>query len=113
MSYFRTLAVILVSEFIFVMINAPSVLRNIGQKEFKPSEDLSSHENFFLKYCCKKMYHCNILISHLVYIMQALVIPDHVLTEINRLVFRFLWRKKKKSQKRLRKSEEMNCRTHV
>ena len=94
MSYFRTLAVILVSEFIFVMINAPSVLRNIGQKEFKPSEDLSSHENFFFKYCCKKMYHCNILISHLVYIMQALVISGHVMTESNRLMFKFLWRKK-------------------
>ena len=47
MSYFRTLAVILFSKFIFVMINAPRVLRNIGQKEFKPSEDLSSHGTFF------------------------------------------------------------------
>ena len=34
------------------------------------------------------------LLSQLVYVMQAISIPDHVLTEINRLMFRFIWRKK-------------------
>ena len=47
MTYCRTLAIIRVSKFIFVMINAPRMLRNIGQKECKPSEDLSSHGTFF------------------------------------------------------------------
>ena len=34
------------------------------------------------------------LISQLVYIMQALVVQDSILTQVNRLLFRFLWRKK-------------------
>ena len=34
------------------------------------------------------------LISQFVYIMQALVVPDPVLTQVNRILFRFLWRKK-------------------
>ena len=33
------------------------------------------------------------LISQVVYVMQALVVPENVLIEINRLLFRFLWRK--------------------
>ena len=42
------------------------------------------------------------LISQLVYIMKVLV-----LTDINRLLFRFLWRKKKRLQhKRLRKNKD-------
>ena len=43
------------------------------------------------------------LISQLVYIMQAFVIPDHVLTDINRLLFRFLWRKKDCNRKAFEK----------
>ena len=34
------------------------------------------------------------LISQLVCIMQVLVVPHSVLTQVNRLLFRFLWRKK-------------------
>ena len=33
------------------------------------------------------------LISQIVYIMQALIIPEKVLTKINQILFRFLWRK--------------------
>ena len=75
------------------MINAPRVLRNIGQKEFKPLKDLWGRRN--LNIVGKIGINKTFLISQLVYIMQALVIPDHVLTDINRLLFRFLWRKRK------------------
>ena len=34
------------------------------------------------------------LISQVVYVMQTLVVPEKVLIEINRLLFRCLWRKK-------------------
>ena len=35
--------------------------------------------------------------------MQTVIIPDDVLTDINRLLFRFLWRKKDCSQKAFEK----------
>ena len=40
------------------------------------------------------------------YIMQALVIPDHVLTDINRLLFRFLRRKEKERKKERKKKKK-------
>ena len=43
------------------------------------------------------------LISQLVYIMQALVVPDSVLTQVNRLLFRFLWRRKDCNRKAFEK----------
>ena len=43
------------------------------------------------------------LISQLVYIMQALVVPYSVLTQVNRLLFRFLWRKKDCNRKAFEK----------
>ena len=43
------------------------------------------------------------LISQLVYIMQALVIPDKILTDINRLFFRFLWRKQQSNRRAFEK----------
>ena len=42
------------------------------------------------KVCITKAF----LISRLVYIMQALGVPDSVLTQVNRLLLRFLWPKK-------------------
>ena len=39
------------------------------------------------------------LISQLIYFMQAFIIPEHVLTEINQILFRFLWRKKNCNRK--------------
>jgi len=42
------------------------------------------------KICIVKTF----LLSQFVYVMQALVVPDKVLTELNCLLFRFLWRKK-------------------
>ena len=53
--------------------------------------------DIFLSIVVKRCIIQTILISHPVYVMQALVIPDHVLTEINRLMFRYLWRKKQKT----------------
>ena len=35
--------------------------------------------------------------------MQALVVPDSVLTQVNRLLFRFLWRKKDCNRKAFKK----------
>ena len=35
------------------------------------------------------------LISQFVYILQVLVVPDPVLTQVNRILVRFLWRKKR------------------
>ena len=35
--------------------------------------------------------------------MQALVVPDSVLTQVNRLLFRFLWRKKDCNRKAFEK----------
>ena len=47
------------------------------------------------EHCCKV---CIIIIfyfiSQFVYIMQALVVPNPVLTQVNRILFRFLWCKK-------------------
>ena len=43
------------------------------------------------------------LIPQFVYIMQALVVPDPVLTHVNRILFIFLWRKKDCNRKALRK----------
>ena len=42
-------------------------------------------------------------ISQLVYVMQALVVPYSVLTQVNRLLFRFLWRKKDCNRKAFEK----------
>ena len=42
------------------------------------------------------------LISQFVYIMQAQV-PDPVLTQVNRILFRFLWRKKDCNRKAFEK----------
>ena len=43
------------------------------------------------------------LISQFVYIMQALVVPDPVLNQVNRILFRFLWRKKNCNRKAFEK----------
>ena len=43
------------------------------------------------------------LISQFVYIMQALVVPDPVLTQVNRILFRVLWRKKDRNSKAFEK----------
>ena len=43
------------------------------------------------------------LISQFVYIMQALVVPDPFLTQVNRILFRFLWCKKDYNRKALEK----------
>ena len=34
------------------------------------------------------------LLSQFIYVMQSVVFPDHILTEINRIIYNFLWRKK-------------------
>jgi hypothetical protein len=34
------------------------------------------------------------LLSQCIYVMQALALPDGVLTKLNTLIFRFLWKKK-------------------
>ena len=44
------------------------------------------------KVCIVKTF----LITQFVYIMQALVVPDPVLPQVNRLLFRFMWRKREK-----------------
>ena len=43
------------------------------------------------------------LISQLVYFMQAFVIPDNVLIEVNRLFYRFIWKKKNNNKKAFEK----------
>ena len=43
------------------------------------------------------------LTSQFVYIMLALVVPDPVLTQVNRILFRFLWRKKDCNRKAFEK----------
>ena len=45
------------------------------------------------------------LISQFVYIMQALVVPDPVLTQVNTILFRFLWRKKDCNRKAFEKAK--------
>ena len=44
-----------------------------------------------------------LLISQLVYVMQAITIPESVLTEVNRLLFRFVWRKTDSNRKAFEK----------
>ena len=43
------------------------------------------------------------LISQFVYLMQSLVVPDPVLTQVNRILFRFLWRKQDCNRKAFEK----------
>ena len=47
------------------------------------------------KVCIAKTY----LISQWVYIMQAILIPERVIIEMNRLLYRFLWRKRDSNRK--------------
>ena len=70
-----------------MMINAPRVLRKTGLKEFKNSRLMFTCEKSIknLSIVGKIRIIKTFLISQLVYIMQALFIPDHVLTDINRL----------------------------
>ena len=42
-------------------------------------------------------------ISQFVYTMQTLVVPDPVLTQVNRILLRFLWRKKDCNRKAFEK----------
>lgn len=51
------------------------------------------------KVCIVKTF----LISQWVYIMQALLIPENVLIEMNRLLYRFLWRKRDSNRKAFEK----------
>ena len=41
--------------------------------------------------------------------MQALVVPDPVLTQVNRILFRFLWRKKDCNRKAFEKVKTVVC----
>ena len=43
------------------------------------------------------------LISQLVYFMQAFIIPDKILNEINRILFRFVWKKRNNNKKAFEK----------
>ena len=43
------------------------------------------------------------LISQFVYVMQAICIPEKVLTQINSILYRFLWRKKNCNRKAFEK----------
>jgi len=43
------------------------------------------------------------LISQLVYYMQAFIVPDQVLTQVNRILFRFIWKKKNNNRKAFEK----------
>ena len=51
------------------------------------------------KVCIVKTF----LISQWVYIMQSIVIPEHVIVEVNRLLYRFLWRKRDCNRKAFEK----------
>ena len=53
------------------------------------------------------------LISQFVYLMQSLVLPDHVLNAINTLIFRFLWKKKNTNTKAFEKiKRKVMCNTY-
>ena len=43
------------------------------------------------------------LISQFIYIMQSIGLPDHVLTDINRILFSFIWKKKTSNRKAFEK----------
>ena len=43
------------------------------------------------------------LLSQLVYFMQAFIVPEKILIEINRLLFRFIWKKKNNNKKAFEK----------
>ncbi len=43
------------------------------------------------------------LVSQLIYVMQVIFIPENVLIEINRLLFRFIWRKSNSNRKAFEK----------
>ena len=43
------------------------------------------------------------LISQLVYYMQSFLIPEHTLTQVNRLLYRFIWKKRNNNKKAFEK----------
>ena len=73
------------------MINE-HVLKKTGQREFNHQTTkfhLRKNLSVIGEICIIEAF----LLSQLVYCMQGFVIPDDVLEEFNRLLFRFLWRK--------------------
>ena len=56
----------------------------------------------------KKLIAKTLLVSHLIYTMQSIGIPDHILLTINRVLYTFIW-KKKSTRKLLKKKTEGPC----
>ena len=84
-------------EFIFVAIKCVSCVEKNWTERIQATTDLFLHgknnckQTSQPKYCWKDMHHEFFYISQFVYTMKALVIPDHVLTQFNRPLLRFLW----------------------
>ena len=55
------------------------------------------------EHCWQSLHYKNIFNFTVLYIMQALVVPDPVLSQVNRILFRFLWRKKDSNRKAFEK----------
>ena len=74
-----------------------------GQPLRIPSSTANTREKINLSIAGKVCIIATFLISHFTYIIQARVVPDSVLTQANRLLFRFLRRKKECNPKTFEK----------
>ena len=68
------------------------ILENINRWE---KRDLS----IYGKVCITKVF----LISQLVYLMQGLIMPDNYIKKVNRIIFKFLWKKRYNNRKAFEK----------
>ena len=83
--------------------NASSIEDNYRERIAKIKRLISTWEKRNLSIMGKIIVVKTFLISQLVYFMQAFIIPDKVLTEINRILFRFVWKKRDNNKKAFEK----------
>ena len=100
---------------VFFSNNIPASLNNENWSKridkIKELISIWSRRNLSIsgKLCIIKTF----LISQIVYIIQSLALPEVVLTEINTLLFRFLWKKKNTNTKAFEKVKRIViCNTH-
>ena len=83
--------------------SASNIEENYKERIAKIKRLIASWEKRNLSIMGKIIVVKTFLLSQLIYFMQAFVIPDKVLTEINRILFRFVWKKRDNNKKAFEK----------
>ena len=84
-------------------LSASHIEENYKERINKIKRLISAWEKRNLSIMGKIIIVKTFLISQLVYFMQAFIIPDKVLTEIGRILFRFVWKKRDNNKKAFEK----------